>query len=297
MIAPRIPASTVPDRTDSATTTGCRATCLPMISGCSTWPSSWPMRAMPTVTMSAVTNPCAASATTAAMIIARGAPMSGMNAPMKTSTASGAASGTPRIVSRTNARIPSASAMMTVPRAKPENVYQPAAAASCQRARYASGIWPRNQRHICAPELTKNTVQKIASATTMKPSTTDPALCAAWLSRFSALSATQSRPWSTRSSIWSTVTETPNGPSSRRSRICWMPVSNSPASCVHCPATEATTYVSRPPNSRMPDRRASAVASGRGIALAYQSVTGRSTEVSTSARKTATNTIRTCAVA
>ena len=45
-------------------------------------------------TSSALIGPFAASATTIAMIIAAGAPMSGMKAPMSTSTASGAASGT-----------------------------------------------------------------------------------------------------------------------------------------------------------------------------------------------------------
>lgn len=115
--APSSPPRIVPAVTPSATTTGCSETCLPMTSGCSTCPSTWPIPAIPSVTMSAGTGPFAASATTAAMIMASGAPTIGMNAPMNTSTASGAASGTPTIASRMYASTPSMSAMMTVPRA------------------------------------------------------------------------------------------------------------------------------------------------------------------------------------
>lgn len=72
--------------------------------------------------------------------------------------------------------IPSATAMITVPRANPEKVYQPAPAASCHRSRERTGICPRNQIHIFEPNARKNTVVKIASASTMNTAATPPAL-------------------------------------------------------------------------------------------------------------------------
>ena len=64
-----------------------------------------------------MTKPLEARATTIAMIMAAGAPMMGMKAPMNTSTASGAASGTPTTWRKTPAIMASVSATMTVPRA------------------------------------------------------------------------------------------------------------------------------------------------------------------------------------
>ena len=138
MTAPRRPAIRVPEVTDRAMTTGCNRTWRPMMNGWKMCPSSCPIRAMPAPTSAADSNPLAASATTIAMTIARGAPISGMNAPMMTSTASGAASGTPRSSSRMNASTPSVRAMRTVPRVYPENVYQPAPAASFHVGRDAA---------------------------------------------------------------------------------------------------------------------------------------------------------------
>ena len=80
-----IPASTVPDATDTATTTGCSFTARLMITGCSTWPSIWPITTISTSTASAVSGPRPASATSVAIHSAIGAPISGMNAPSSTS--------------------------------------------------------------------------------------------------------------------------------------------------------------------------------------------------------------------
>src|SRR5659263_736950 len=97
MIAPKSPPRNVPAVTPSATTTGWSDTCLPITSGWRMWPSIWPIRATPTVTIRALTKPPVASATTAATSMAAGAPINGTKAPTNTRTASGAASGTPTI--------------------------------------------------------------------------------------------------------------------------------------------------------------------------------------------------------
>ena len=80
-------------------------------------PSIWPIPATPRPTTIIVTKPLEARATTIAMIMAAGAPMMGMKAPMNTSTASGAASGTPTICRKTPAMTASVKATITVPRA------------------------------------------------------------------------------------------------------------------------------------------------------------------------------------
>src|SRR5665811_1403998 len=180
MTAPRMPATSVPAVTPSAITTGCSETCRPITIGCRTCPSNWPINAIPAPTRIALTGPLAASATTMAMTIANGAPTSGMNAPMNTSTASGAASGTPRISRMIIASRASDAATMKVPRVYPENVYQAAPPPRNQDSRDRVGSWLRNHSHISVPRSRKNTVKKVARANVANASPTEPALAHAW---------------------------------------------------------------------------------------------------------------------
>ena len=137
-----------------------------------------------------VMKPLEASATTIAMPMAIGAPIMGMKAPMNTSTASGAASGTPTIWRKMPAIKASVSATMTVPRAYPAKVYQPAPAARCTDLRMVAGSSLRNQRHMRPPEARKKIVEKSASASTAKTSATVPALDSTWVARVGALDCT-----------------------------------------------------------------------------------------------------------
>ena len=75
--------------------------------------------------------------------------------------------------------MPSVTAMITVPRVYPENVYQPAPPAVFQLSRTRDGSWLRNQVHISRPRARKNTVQKMARASAVNTSTTEPAPAAA----------------------------------------------------------------------------------------------------------------------
>src|SRR5690554_2912199 len=287
--APRIPAMSVPPVTTSATTTGCSETCLPMMSGWSTCPSSWPMRAIPMPTSAATTGPSAAKATIIAMIIAAGAPNSGMNVPMNTRTASGATSGTWRTARMIPARIALQNAMMTVPRAKPEKVYHPIPPAVCHVWRTPLGSWLRNQCHIVAPRARKNTVQKVASARTMNTIATEPS----WEAAFEAIVAELS--WSQRSAVChhssmsAEVIAQGRGPFSRNAMMSSIPELNWSARSGHWPTTETVMYVMSPPSTRIAETRASAVAAKRGMTFAKSSTSGCSTAVNTSARNTTMN--------
>src|SRR5699024_12612502 len=66
---------------------------------------------------------------------------------MNTSTASGAASGTPAMCSTMKASTPSTNAMITVPRAYPENVYQLTPPATIHFSRILPGSWLRSEEH------------------------------------------------------------------------------------------------------------------------------------------------------
>ncbi len=177
--APSRPPSTEPAATTSAMTTGCSETCLPVISGWSTLASICATTTMPISTTSASTGPFAASATSTLITMAATGPIIGTNAPRNTTTDRGRASGTPTTDRKIPARMPSDSATKNMPRVKPENEFQPAAAAASQRSCRSAGTKSSTQRHMRPPWVRKKTVQKIARTTAVAPSATDPALSAA----------------------------------------------------------------------------------------------------------------------
>ena len=66
--------------------------------------------------MRAAVVPCAAYVTNSSRMVVTNPPMYGMNRPKKTMTASGAASGTPRMTRKSPSAMPSTAARTAVPR-------------------------------------------------------------------------------------------------------------------------------------------------------------------------------------
>ena len=114
--APMMPASTTPAAIPMITASGWMATARPMISGCSTCPSSCCTPITTPRMISAVTGPLSTSATSTATAPERVAPTIGMNAPRKTSAASGNANGTSKMTRKTPMPTASMKATSTVAR-------------------------------------------------------------------------------------------------------------------------------------------------------------------------------------
>ena len=95
--APTMPASTMPAAIARITASGWIATARPMISGCSTCPSSCCTPITAASRIRATTQPWSTKATSTATAPDTVAPTIGMNAPRNTSAASGNGNGTSRI--------------------------------------------------------------------------------------------------------------------------------------------------------------------------------------------------------
>src|SRR5690606_1420744 len=124
-------------------------------------------------------------------------------------------------------------AMMTVPRAKPENVYQPTPPAVCQRCRAPIGSCLRNHSHIAPPRARKNTEQKVSREMTMNTIATEPNCEAAVDAIVELFSWSHCRPFCHQWSMSSDVTVHGNGPSSRNEMFEPMPSENWSARSSH----------------------------------------------------------------
>ena len=153
--APGMPATITPRAIATITPSGCTETNRPIRNGCRTCASICCTITTPASISTAVTGPCATSATSTATVPETNAPIIGTNAPMNTSTPIANTRGTPRIAAMIITPIASVPATSTVARTNWVSERHPTRPDESTRSRAARGNSRTNQVQISGPSARK----------------------------------------------------------------------------------------------------------------------------------------------
>src|SRR4051812_43447486 len=257
-----IPARIRPVVMAMMTASGWMATARPMMTGCRTCPSNCCTTITAPSTSSALIQPTETSATRTATVPDTVAPTIGMNAPRKTSAASGNASGTPSATSASPMPTASMNATRTVARTYDTRVVQDASPAAPTGATAPLGSSDTMKPQIRRPSRSRKNVANSTRRAEANTSSAVAAVVTAPLVSASRWVSSQTWIWSAMPLSWALVSL--NGPSRRLVWIWRMPLVAFSDSAGNELTNWVTTSVNTPPTAAMPQIRTTATASEGG---------------------------------